>query len=125
MVTVVRRDTGQKRELPREGLPDRLRSVLELMQIDMWERAEKVLKENTLAITRLEDAKDGFNRMGWCGKESCGKAIGERTGMNGLGSPFFPEEFQGVCIVCGDPNCADHWDDIAGYALLGKGGHPE
>lgn len=24
-------------------------------------------------------------------------------------------------IVCGDPNFADHWDDIAGYAMLGKG----
>lgn len=24
-------------------------------------------------------------------------------------------------IVCGDPKHSDHWDDIAGYALLGKG----
>jgi hypothetical protein len=24
-------------------------------------------------------------------------------------------------IMCGDPNHADHWDDIAGYAMLGKG----
>jgi hypothetical protein len=23
-------------------------------------------------------------------------------------------------ICYGDPNCADHWDDIAGYAQLGK-----
>jgi len=27
-------------------------------------------------------------------------------------------------IVCGDPNHADHWDDIAGYARLGKGEAP-
>lgn len=26
-------------------------------------------------------------------------------------------------IVSGDPNHEDHWDDIAGYAFLGKGGH--
>jgi hypothetical protein len=26
-------------------------------------------------------------------------------------------------ILSGDPNHADHWDDIAGYAYLGKGGH--
>jgi hypothetical protein len=25
-------------------------------------------------------------------------------------------------IISGDPNHADHWLDIAGYALLGKGG---
>lgn len=24
-------------------------------------------------------------------------------------------------IVCGDPTFPDHWDDIAGYAMLGKG----
>lgn len=24
-------------------------------------------------------------------------------------------------IFCGDPNHADHWDDIAGYAMLGRG----
>ena len=26
-------------------------------------------------------------------------------------------------IVTGDPSHEDHWDDIAGYAYLGKGGH--
>jgi hypothetical protein len=28
-------------------------------------------------------------------------------------------------VVSGDPTHADHWDDIAGYAYLGKGGHAE
>jgi hypothetical protein len=27
-------------------------------------------------------------------------------------------------IISGDPNHPDHWDDIAGYALLGKGETP-
>src|SRR5712692_685605 len=101
-VTVVRRDTGEKKELPRELLPERLRTVLELMQLAMWNRAEKVLQDNTFTITKLEDARDGFNRMGWCGKESCGKAITERTGMSVLGTPFYPEPFEGKCIVCGE-----------------------
>lgn len=26
-------------------------------------------------------------------------------------------------ILCGNPAEPDHWDDIGGYALLGKGGH--
>ena len=25
-------------------------------------------------------------------------------------------------IACGDPSFADHWEDIAGYAMLGCGG---
>jgi hypothetical protein len=41
--------------------------------------------------------------MGWCGKESCGKTISEKTGMNVLGTPFYPEAFDGTCIVCGTP----------------------
>lgn len=28
-------------------------------------------------------------------------------------------------ILSGDPDHADHWDDIAGYAYLGKGGHEQ
>jgi prolyl-tRNA synthetase len=102
-VVVVRRDNGAKRTLPRDGLPERLRSILELMQLDMWERAEKVLEQNTVTITSLDDAKDGFNRMGWCGSEADGKTIGERTGMSVLGTPFYPETFKGQCIVCGKP----------------------
>ena len=103
VITAVRRDTGEKRELPREGLPDRLHSVLDLMQIAMWDRAEKLMKDNTFTITSLAEARDGFNRMGWCGKDSCGKAISEKTGMNVLGTPFYPEPFEGTCIVSGEP----------------------
>jgi len=101
VVTVVRRDTGEKREFPREGLPERLRSLLELAQVAMWERAERVLQENTSTIASLDEAKDGFNRMGWCGEETCGKTIADRTAMDLLGTPFYPETFDGTCIVCG------------------------
>jgi hypothetical protein len=61
------------------------------------------MKENTFTITSLKEARDGFNRMGWCGKESCGKTISEKTGMNVLGTPFYQEAFDGTCIVCGTP----------------------
>src|SRR5437879_10192464 len=93
VVTVVRRDTGEKRELPREGLPDRLRSVLDLMQVAMWDRADKLMKDNTFTITSLADARDCFNRVGWRGKDSCGKANTEETVMNGLGTQSYPETF--------------------------------
>src|SRR5207245_10676712 len=59
-VTVVRRDTGEKKELPRELLPDRLRSVLELMQLAMWNRAEKILQDHHFTITRPEDARHAY-----------------------------------------------------------------
>jgi len=77
--------------------------VIELMQIALWERAEKMLKENTFTIASLDEAKDGLNRMGWCGKEACGKTIDDRTSMSVLGTPFYSEPFEGTCIVCNEP----------------------
>jgi len=62
-----------------------------------------MLKENTFTIASLDEAKDGLNRMGWCGKEACGKTIGDRTSMSVLGTPFYPEPFEGTCIVCNEP----------------------
>src|SRR2546422_9672009 len=53
-VTVARRDTGEKKELPRELLPDRLRSVLELMQLASGNPAEQSLQDRPFTITKLE-----------------------------------------------------------------------
>ncbi len=102
-VTLVRRDTGEKKALPRARLAPRLKSILELMQVDLFARAEKTLKENTHTIRSLDEITDGFHRMGWCGKTSCGMAITEKTGMSVLGTPWYPEPFEGTCITCGEP----------------------
>src|SRR5437879_11747594 len=91
VITAVRRDTGEKRELPREGLPDRLRSVLDLMQVAMWDRADKLMKDNTFTITSLAGARDGFTRTGRCGREPCGKAAREKDGMGVVWTPSYTE----------------------------------
>lgn len=103
-VTVVRRDTGEKKKLPRDGLPGRLRSILELIQVAMFERAEATLRENTHDVTDLTDVEPGISRVGWCGEESCGHTIEDRTGMGVLGTPFYPEERPGTCVACGEPS---------------------
>src|SRR5437879_11768318 len=54
-VTVVRRDTGEQKELPRELLPDRLRSVLELMQLDSRNRAGKTPQESHSRPTQTDE----------------------------------------------------------------------
>ena len=77
--------------------------MLELIQVEMFAKAEKTLKENLTAIARLEDARDGINKMGWCGREECGLTVTEKTGMNVLGTPYYKEPASGKCIVCGEP----------------------
>jgi len=102
-VVVVQRTDGEKRSLAVVGLAARLRSMLELIQVDMFARAEKTMKESIVAIARLEDARDGINKMGWCGRSECGFAVTERTGMAVLGTPYYREAASGKCIVCGEP----------------------
>jgi len=101
-VVVVQRTTGEKKSLAILALAARLRSMLELIQVEMFARAEKILKENTFTILRLEDARDGINRMGWCGRKECGIAVTEKTGMNVLGTPYYKESASGKCAVCGE-----------------------
>ena len=102
-VLVVRRDTGEKRSLAVAGLAAQLHTVLDRMQVDLYARAEAMLKENVATITRLEDAHDGISRMGWCGREECGLAITKGTGMDVLGTSYEKEAASGSCIVCGRP----------------------
>ena len=102
-VLVVRRDTGEKRSLAVAGLAAQLHTVLDRMQVDLYARAEAMLKENIAMITRLEDAHDGISRMGWCGREECGLAITKGTGMDVLGTSYEKEAASGSCIVCGRP----------------------
>jgi len=102
-VLVVRRDTGEKRSLAVAGLAAQLHTVLDRMQVDLYARAEAMLKENIATITHLEDARDGISRMGWCGREECGLAITKGTGMDVLGTSYEKEAASGSCIVCGRP----------------------
>ena len=102
-VVVVQRMSGDKRSLAVMGLAARLKSMLELIQVEMFGRADAMMKENITAIARLDDARDGINKMGWCGREVCGLAVTERTGMSVLGTPYYKETASGKCIVCGEP----------------------
>src|SRR5437899_3087144 len=102
-VVIVQRRSGEKKSLGVLGLHSRLKSILELIQVDLFARAEKVMKDNITVITRLEDARDGINAIPWCGRESCGLTVTERTGMSVLGTPYYKEAASGKCAVCGEP----------------------
>src|SRR5437867_1852963 len=93
----------EEQSLGVRGLHSRLKSILELTQVDLFARAEKVMKENITVIARLEDARDGINAIPGCGRESCGLTVTERTGMSVLGTPYYKEAASGKCAVCGEP----------------------
>ena len=102
-VVVVRRDNGAKQPMAVLGLANRLKSILELIQIDLFAKAEKAMKDNITSIASIDDAREGINRMGWCGRKECGLAVTEKTGMTVLGTPYYKEPASGPCAVCKEP----------------------
>jgi prolyl-tRNA synthetase len=69
LVTVVRRDTGEKISYPLDALASALSALLEVMQNDLYERALAHRDNSTHDVSSLgeavEAARDGFARLDW------------------------------------------------------------
>ncbi len=103
VVTLARRDMDGRSTVPRAGVVDAVRSLLNEIQKDLYARAERELRTHIFDITAPEEAREAINRFGWCGSESCGLQVEADTGMSLLGTPFLKEPYSGSCIVCGKP----------------------
>jgi prolyl-tRNA synthetase len=103
VVTFVRRDTGEKTLVGREGVSGEVRSVLSSIATDMLARAREAMDANTLTVDSLDDLPEKFIRTGWCGGEECGHEIENHTDRNIIGVPVEDERFDGACVVCGKP----------------------
>jgi len=102
-VTLVRRDTGEKRSVTKEEIVDEIESTFRKMQKEMYDRAEEELENNIEDIKDLSDIEDEkIYRAGWCEEESCGKEIEDITDRDILGTPYKGEDFEGECINCGE-----------------------
>ncbi len=100
-VTLVRRDTGEKRTVDREELLDEISSTFKAMQEEMYEKAEEELESNIEYIEDISEIqKEKIYRGGWCGEEACGQEIEDITERDILGTPFDEEGFEGKCINC-------------------------
>lgn len=103
---VVRRDTGEKRSLPLEGLQEALTGLFEDIHSHMFEFAQKKLVESIVDCEGLEEVREvlvsGIARISWCGEQSCGLDMEEVVGAGMLGVPVGElGEGEGVCPVCG------------------------
>ena len=106
---LVRRDTGEKLEVPEEGLEERIVSLLDTIQREMYERALKHLEEHTYTASTTEEfektfsEKTGFVKAMWCGDRACEEKIKEYYGVTSRCIPFVQEEMSDRCICCGKP----------------------
>ncbi|HIH44158.1 MAG TPA: proline--tRNA ligase, partial [Candidatus Methanoperedenaceae archaeon] len=102
----VRRDTGEKKQVPLNEIGAGIRKLFDDIASDMYLKAEKSLKARIFACTDLDDVKGkiekGIARIAWCGRRECGMEMENRVGAAILGIPE-GELGKGAdrCPVCG------------------------
>jgi prolyl-tRNA synthetase len=105
---LVRRDTGAKRPVKLASLPKEVERELESIQAGLYERASKVLADNTHDASTLADLKKtlshkgGIVRVPWCGKAECEAKMKEETGGKILNVPLAQQPAKLKCLICGE-----------------------
>lgn len=108
-VILVRRDTGEKMTVKETELVEKVRELLEKIQKNLWERAEKSFREHIFEAKEMEqlkkilDENGGLVKIEWCGSVECADYIkAETQGADIRGTPLGKEEKpKGKCIKCG------------------------
>lgn len=104
---LVRRDSGEKEVVELSKLDERLESLLEEIQKDMFEvckarRVEKTKVATTLdEMIKLMNDDQCFLKAMWCEDVECENKIKELTGAHSRCIPFEQEHLSDVCPVCG------------------------
>ncbi|MGV8107043.1 MAG: proline--tRNA ligase [Nitrososphaerota archaeon] len=107
-VELIRRDTKERFYVKEKGLVNQTLSILEKIQLNMFDRAKNLLQENTRSATTLEellsvlDATGGFVACSWCGKRECEDLVKEKTTADIRIVPFNPKNNISSCIGCGN-----------------------
>lgn len=105
---IVRRDTNEKIIVSLNEINKKLTEILETIQHDMYQKAEKFLNSHIQTATTIQEMiekcnnEKGFIKAMWCGNEECEDKIKALTG--GAGSrciPFEKEKLSEKCICCG------------------------
>lgn len=109
VVTLVRRDTGEKTEVAVDTLTETLAKILENIQNGLLEKHKKFTKENTHTVNSYEEFKKimettrGFISAFWCEDANCEKKIKEETKASTRCLPQNAKGESGKCIYCGKP----------------------
>ncbi|MFQ6135368.1 MAG: proline--tRNA ligase [Nitrososphaerales archaeon] len=106
-ITVVRRDTGERSSVKDAESVERVSSLLEEIQSNLFAKANRLLEEYTATVRDYDEfkrrlkEKGGFVRAGWCLESECEDEIKEETGADVRVIPFRDEEVFGRCVHCG------------------------
>ncbi len=106
---VVRRDNGEKCDVPFDQLQETIDKLLVQMQSDMLERARARRDSQTYEarsydeFKKIFDEKTGFVKAMWCGDQACEDKIKEEMAVTSRCMPFEQEHLSDTCVCCGKP----------------------
>lgn len=106
IVTLVRRDSGEKSNFSRKEVGTMVAQFLQHIQDNLYQKAEKFLQENTREAGNYDEFKKvlsnkrGFISAFWCESEDCEKRIKEETKATTRCLPLEAKEQNGECIYC-------------------------
>ena len=106
-VTIVRRDSGEKRTVTRDAMLVEVEKILKDMQAGLFAKAKKFLDENTRSVDSYEEFKKimkssrGMIRALWCEDAVCETKIKEETKASTRCLTLDAPKEQGKCVFCG------------------------
>ncbi len=109
-VEIARRDTQTKETVSQEGLSDRIATLLDDIQANIFNKAAQFRAANTTAVDTYEefqrvlDEKGGFVSAHWDGTVETEKRIKEETKATIRCIPLDAPEEVGKCILTGEPS---------------------
>ncbi len=108
-VEVARRDTLTKESLPLEGIVGHIRTLLDEIQANIYQKALKFREENTFRVDSWDEFKaqievGGFISAHWDGTAETEEKIKDETKATIRCIPLEAEEEEGKCVFSGRPS---------------------
>lgn len=108
-VEVARRDTLSKESRPLDGIIEYIRSLLEEIQVNIYQRALKFREDNTYTVDTWDEFKDqiekgGFIMAHWDGTAETEENIKQETKATIRCIPLDAPEEHGKCVFSGNPS---------------------
>jgi prolyl-tRNA synthetase len=107
---LARRDTGEKVQVSLDGITETVKSLLDEIQENLYQKALKMREEKTTTAVNMTEFRNnlqenpGFVKAMWCGDRECEDRIKEETGTSLRCVPFEQEVIgEGKCVCCGKP----------------------
>jgi prolyl-tRNA synthetase len=114
-VMIARRDTREKQSVAMEGLAQRIATMLDEVQTNLFERARQFRDEHTQsadtydAFTQIMEGRPGFVISPWCGSAECEAQIKTDTQATIRNMPLGGGTPSGTCVRCDKPAKALAW----------------